>query len=81
MKVVATKDKYKLEHSIIDGFLGQPQDFFEVTWRDETGIKYHAPAFPPIRIKVTDLMFEPLQPYTEKEYMEILEKAISKLNI
>ena len=76
MTIVATKDKYKLEHTVIDGTFGQPDDFFEIIWVDEKGMKYHAPISKPIRLNLTNLMFEPLRNYTEEEYMDILERGL-----
>lgn len=79
MKTI-TKGKYTLEHSIVEGIFGQPQDFFEVTWIDGTGMKNCVPVPPPIRLNVTDLVFEPLRPYSDEEYNDLLDSFVSKID-
>lgn len=73
-----TKGKYTLEHSIMAGPYGEPKDFFELTFLKDNGEKVLMPFFEPVRVNVTGFIFEPLRPYTDKEYEEMLDEQIAK---
>lgn len=70
------KGKYTLEHTVFRTDMGFEMDSFELTWCDDKGFKYRKPIMAPFREVVTNLIFEPLRPYSKKEYEEILDEAI-----
>lgn len=86
MKIVAQIDKYKLQHSIVRGGFGEPVDFFEVIWIEqegpEKGVIFHAPVATPFRTYkvLSNLWFPKLKRWSKKEYKNILQEFVDKLN-
>lgn len=78
MAKVAQLGKYCLEHTIVEGPLGEPQDYFEITWIEtrgkNKGMMFHSPVATPLRAITlkSDSMFPPLKPWSLKERYDIL---------
>lgn len=84
-KIVARTGNYSLIHHRYYGPFGEQKESFEIQWIDQDGPlkgtlnSVHLGA--PLRFRKNTLLFPPLQPYTKKEYLNILKNEIINLNL